>query len=269
MLVKLIAFVFLLVFLTWARKASPAGDKQGSSLCGPVPTDSDNDLLKVATFNIQTGKSNSGQRDVNASAVVLQEVDLAGVQEVYAPSLLNLLGLGKQQTQALADRGGFSWLFNATRRRWLREHRGNAILSRLPVLKWHTKMLPDQSGKSYRNMTVAEFQWQGRSFHFINTHLHTRQGRAEQFEIVMQEFAKYPCAILVGDFNSNIAMPEVTRALKDIAITDAIEGAGLDLNNANRIDWIFTKGFSVNSGRVIEKGVSDHPYYEVSLRFEP
>jgi len=268
MLYKLLVFLLLFAVLAWARKASPAGNKRGVSFNGTPSNISANDLLKVATFNIQTGKSNEGVRDINASAQVLQNVDLAGIQEVYAPSLLNLLGIGKQQAQVLADQGNFSWLFNATRRRWLREHRGNAILNRLPSLSWHTEMLPDQSGKSYRNMTVTELEWQGRSFYFINTHLHTRKGRIEQFEVVMKEFAKYPRAILVGDFNSDITTNEVTKTLKDIEITDAIEAAGLDLNNRNRIDWIFTKGFSIDSGEMLSKGVSDHPFYAVNLRYK-
>ena len=268
MLFKLLVFLLLFTVLAWARKASPAGNKQGVSFNGTPSDTSEKDLLTVATFNIQTGKSNEGVRDIHASAHVLQNVDLAGVQEVYAPSLLNLLGIGKQQTQVLADQGNFNWLFNATRRRWLKEHRGNAILNRLPALNWHTQMLPDQSGKSYRNMTVTELEWQGRHFHFINTHLHTRKGRAEQFELVMHEFAKYPCAILVGDFNSDITTQEIAEALKDIEITDAIEAAGLDLNNSNRIDWIFTKGFSVHSGEMLPKGVSDHPFYAVNLLYK-
>jgi endonuclease/exonuclease/phosphatase family metal-dependent hydrolase len=84
---------------------------------------------------------------------------------------------------------------------------------------------------------------------------------------VLQEFAKYPRAILLGDFNSRANMPSLANALKDIEITDAISSAGLDLENADRIDWILTKGFNVETGEMLEKGVSDHPYYQVSLSY--
>ena len=115
-------------------------------------------------------------------------------------------------------------------------------------------------------MTIATIEWQGDSFHFINTHLHTRAGREEQLNEVLQEFAKYPRAILLGDFNSRASTPALAHALKDIEITDAISAANLDLDNPERIDWILTKGFSVEGGKFQEKGVSDHPYYQVNLR---
>lgn len=273
MLFKILLIALLAGGLAWARNATPAHNKRGTGLLssesqGAKTASEAADHIKVATFNIQTGKSNEGKRNLLASADVLKDVDLAGVQEVYAPTLSNLLGLGAPQTQVLAKHGGFSWLFCATRRRWLREHRGNAILSKLKVHDWRIEMLPDQSGKSYRNMTIAEVEWQGQRFHFINTHLHTRHGRAEQLQVVLEEFAKYPRAILLGDFNSKRAMPELSNALKDIDISDAIEMAGLDTDNPDRIDWILTKGFIVEQGHMLEKGVSDHPYYEVTLSYK-
>ncbi len=268
MIFKLLVIFVIVGVIAWARKATPAGDKQGSSLIGAVSDEHQPEELTVATFNVQTGKSNEGRRDILASAEVLKDVDLAGVQEVYAPNLMNWLGLGRSQTQTLAEYGAFSWLFCATRRRYFREHRGNALLSKLVVTNWQTLMLPDRSGKSFRNMTIAEVQWQGSHFHFINTHLHTKQGREEQLEIVLQEFAKYPRAILLGDFNSKSETKALSNALKDVEISDAVTLAGLDLQNPDRIDWILTKGFNVNSGKMLVKGVSDHPYYQVSLSYK-
>ena len=267
MIAKLLLAALIIAFLAWARKATPAGNKLGKTMNDPVSSEYSPAELRVASFNIQTGKNNEGKRNIQASAEVLKDVDLAGIQEVYAPSILNLLGLGAQQSEALAKHGGFSWLFCATRRRWLREHRGNAILSKLKVHDWRIEMLPDQSGKSYRNMTIAEVEWQGQRLHFINTHLHTKKGKAEQLEVVLREFSKYPRAILLGDFNSNRGMPELDNALKDIEISDAIAMAGLDIDNNDRIDWILTKGFQIEKGRMLEKGVSDHPYYEVALSY--
>ena len=128
-------------------------------------------------------------------------------------------------------------------------------------------MLPDYSGKSFRNMTIARFRWQQQSFYFINTHLHTREGREQQLEAVLREFAKHPKVILLGDFNSRADTPALTNLLKDELVVDAIAAAGLDRNNVDRIDWILTKGFKVETGEMLEKGVSDHPYYQVSLSY--
>jgi len=265
MLSQLILVALGIALALFARKSRPAHDQIGRSLNNQGAAKQSPDLLNVATYNIQTGKSLQGKRNLSRSAEVLKRCHVAGVQEVYAPKLLNLTGIGRGQASRLASVGSFAWLFCPTRRRWLREHRGNLLLSKIPAVGWAIKMLPDQSGRSYRNMLIAEMQWQGQTFHFINTHLHTRQGREEQLDVVLREFAKYPRAILLGDFNSRIDSPMIASALKNVEISDAITLAGLDLDNPDRIDWILTKGFNVHGGEFMGKGVSDHPYYQVSL----
>jgi len=265
---RLLFIILVIGAIALARKSKPAGDKLGHELIGLPLLDNEPTQLKVATFNIQTGKDLNGRRNLLASAEVMAKADIVGVQEVYAPTFANTLGIGLSQTEKLAKFGKFGWLFCATRRRWLKEHRGNAVLSRVPVTNWRVEMLPDQSNKSYRNMTVAEVNWQGQTFHFINTHLHTRQGRERQLNIVLQEFAKYERVILLGDFNSRASSAALDNALKDIEITDAIATANLDLDNPERIDWILTKGFNVETGEMVDKGVSDHPYYQVTLSYK-
>ena len=260
---KFIILALAIAFVLIARKAKPASEKAGAGLVGSVEPTYQPELLTVATYNIQTGKSNEGKRNLIASANVIEQADLVGIQEVYGVGFDGLFNKG--QTERLADYGKFSYLFSATRRRWFREHRGNAILSRLVISNWKVINLPDTSGKSFRNMTIAEVNWQGKTFHFINTHLHTRGGREDQLEIVLQEFAKYPRAIIVGDFNSHQDSKALSNALKNIEITDAVAVAGL--HHSDRIDWILSKGFNVESGEIQEKGVSDHPYYQVSLRY--
>jgi len=264
-MLKLIFILVVVAIVVVARKAKPAEEKSGHGFEGLLDASYQPEFLKVASYNIQTGKSDQGKRDLMASAKVLSGVDLAGIQEVYGVGFDGLFS--PNQAERLANHGKFSWLFSATRMRWFREHRGNAILSKLPVNDWRVEMLPDTSGKSFRNMTIAEVSWQGRQFHFINTHLHTRGGREDQLEIVLQEFAKYPTAILLGDFNSRADASALSNAIKDIEIIDAVAIAGLDTENSDRIDWILTKGFKVESGEMLGKGVSDHPYYQVNLSY--
>ncbi len=270
---KIVVIILVIALIVFTRRSRPAGSKAGTSLLSQPTQTQEPEVLKVATYNIQTGKRLDGKRDLLASAQVMAQADLIGVQEVYAPGFDGLSGfeLGADmlsgQTERLASHGKFGWLFSATARRWFREHRGNAILSRLPVSDWRVETLPDTSGKSFRNMTIARVHWQGESFHFINTHLHTRGGREDQLRLVLEEFGRYPRAILLGDFNSRANTKALAEAIKDIQITDAISVAGLDLENPDRIDWILTKGFKVGTGKIVEKGVSDHPYYQVSLSY--
>lgn len=264
---SLLLFITIAGFFLIARKAQPAPNRSGGALNTVTSAAAQPEQLCVASFNIQTGKSLEGKRDISRSANVLAQADLAGVQEVYAATWLNRLGLGHSQAQALSAGSGAEVLFCATRRRWFREHRGNALLSKLAILSWRTEMLPDQSGKSYRNMTVAKVSWQEQSFHFINTHLHTRQGRELQLQAVLQEFTSHSRAILVGDFNTTANDPILAAALEQPDVCDAIAELGLDDKESQRIDWILTKGFKAIDGHMLEKGVSDHPYYQVNLQY--
>ena len=266
--------IVLMALILVARIATPTKEKQGTGFnsnslrAETPPGDSmSNEVLTVATYNVQTGKSLNGVRDINKSAELIQTADVVGIQEVYAPSWLNLIGLGKPQTLALAQ-DKFDWLFSATRRRWLREHRGNALLSKFTVNNRKTINLPNKSRKAFRNMAVAEISWQNQTIHIINTHLHTGRGREQQLARVIEEFNKHQKVILMGDFNTKIDDQQLQAFIAQTNIKDAILEAGLDLGNANRIDWIITKGFSVLNGKFEPKGASDHPYYQVSLKLE-
>lgn len=258
-------FIFLAIFI-FARHATPAKNREGTFVNISHVAQQSN-ILRVASFNIQTGKSLEGKRDISRSAALLAGADLAGVQEVYAASWLNKLGIAHSQIDHLVKGSKLAGVFSATRRRWFRDHRGNAILSGLAIESWHSRMLPDQSGKNFRNMTIAKIHWQGDYFHFINTHLHTGVGRAEQLDAVMAEFEKYPRAILTGDFNCSGDSEELKPYLANKGIQDTINLAGLDKGEERRIDWILSKGFCVLDGKMIEAGVSDHPFYQVSLRY--
>lgn len=261
-----VVLVLLIALILLARAVHPGKDKQGDSFSGKLVSGAEPAQLSIATFNIQTGKSLAGKRDINNAAEALRGVDLAAVQEVYAAGWMNKLGWGKSQSQSLANVGGFSHLFAATRYRWGREQRGNTTLSKRPVTAWRIQMLPDKSRKSPRNMTITEVLWQGAPVILINTHLHTGRGRTEQLETVLTEFMRHPRVILAGDFNTKADQPPLAQILDDPSVTDAIDAAGLHAAGSDRIDWILTRGFQVVGGREMPEGLSDHPYYEVSLQ---
>ena len=260
--------VLALIVFAYARRALPADEASGQNFTGAQPLVTSGDVLKIASFNIQTGKSNDGKRDIQRSAQTIAAVDFAGVQEVYAPTWLNRFGMGLSQSEALAKAGAFNFSFNPTRKRWFRDHRGNAMFSRLPVNAWYSKMLPDWSNKSFRNFTVAKTEWNNTEFAIINTHLHTKVGKEQQLELVVQEFDKHPRAILMGDFNTRRDSPVLAALLARDDTSDAIGELALDPLEGDRIDWIITKGFKAVGGQFLPKGVSDHPYYEVHLQID-
>jgi len=261
----LIILIAAAVFFAVARKPRSATDQAGNGFHAALNSNEHKTTLTIASYNIQTGKSFAGIRDISKSAAVISHADIVGVQEVYAKGWLNRFGMGTPQSETLAKAGPFEYLFSPTRTRWFREDRGNLILSKLPAQDWKIKMLPDQSGKSYRNMTIANFLWQGQTITIINTHLHTGVGREEQLAVVLTEFEKYSRAILLGDFNTTRDSKLLQRLFEDDLVVDAVAVAGLNHNANSRIDWILTKGFDIQSGEFLEKGVSDHPYYEVTI----
>jgi len=226
-----ISLAILLAFYAWARKARAAKDQKGNSLNGSEQQRAIEQTIKIATYNVQTGKSLQGKRDISKSAAVIENADIVGIQEVYAPTWLNKFGIGVPQTQSLA-------------------------------------MLPDWSGKSYRNYTVAKFALGDANTELVvlNTHLHTKQGRLEQLEIVLKEFQSYPCSLLMGDFNTKADEPVLREFIAQGKGSDLIAQARLD--HPGRIDWILGRGLAAVDGVFVDKGVSDHPFYQVEVKIK-
>ena len=259
----------IIIFLVIARKPRPVADRNGNSFNNSsiLTKETDKQQLIVATYNVQTGKNLQGQRNIHRAAEVVKEVDIVGIQEVYAKSWMNRFGLGICQTQALSVPGVFTWLFSPTRLRWFRENRGNAILSKLPVKSWQTIALPDQTGIRFRNLTTINFEFNKCDCYFINTHLHTRQGKTEQLKVALREFDNYQTAILVGDFNLSLEHPELQKYLAKSDAVDVIS-TSKTISNEERIDWIITPGWKVINVTQVDKGISDHPYYQATLELK-
>jgi len=266
MFYALIIIVFLISFYFIAYKARSASNQQGNKINPPksgFAVHQSNEIV-IGTYNIQTGKNSQGKRDISRSANLIENADIVGIQEVYAATWLGR----KNQAQQLAELGDFGWLFAATRRRWLREHRGNALLSKLPVKRWTIEMLPDHTGKQFRNLTTAFIDFNGQEIAILVTHLHTKQGRTEQLQIVLEKFQQYNTAILLGDFNTNSENSLIKTFLSKSKHLDAFALAMPNMDLKDRIDWILTKGFKVGVGNYVAIGVSDHPYYQVHLSLE-
>ena len=255
------SLLLLLCLFACAYKATAQGASAGEHINPPAKWKSTKTVFTIGTYNIQTGKSLDGKRNISKSAEVIKNTDIAGLQELYAASWLGQ----KSHAQILAEHGAFGWLYAATRRRWFREHRGNALLSKFEVSEWYIEPLADFSGKSFRNLITAKIIINKQPVWILNTHLHTKQGRDIQLRTVLQRFAQYPRAILVGDFNTKSDDQQLKQLLKDKKVKDAISLALPDIDHSQRIDWILTKGFEIKKGFFQEKGVSDHPYYSVEL----
>ena len=107
---KILIFVLVIALIIVARRPQSAVDKSGVSLLSQPQKTEQPDVLKVASYNIQTGKGLDGKRNLIASAQVMAAADLVGVQEVYAAGFDGFLGMNSGQTERLAKVGKFAWL---------------------------------------------------------------------------------------------------------------------------------------------------------------
>jgi endonuclease/exonuclease/phosphatase family metal-dependent hydrolase len=256
-----------LAILLWGMYPRPVEAAEGrgadeSHLSGPVRAAS---TLRVATFNMHGGKGRDGRRDLERVARDLENTDIAALQEVHdswrAPRQLDQVAARLQRVALAAP----------TRRRWFRNHRCNALLSRHVVGRWSRMPLPGHPAQRfhYRNLTVARIELP-RPLWVLFTHLNRKEGKEEQLEQVMREFLKYSPAVLMGDLNMSRSEPALLEYLARADVTDAL-GEVLDDDDPGRIDWILCRGVAPLRAGVIDSGASDHPLYwcDIEIPDEP
>ncbi len=252
--------VLALALLGAAYVAHPAPAAFGSAVNPPSAwlKDAPPEFV-IGTFNIHGGRGLDGIRDLQRCAVELRNADIAALQEVHADTWF-----GRPcQADSIAASLNIGWLFAPTRRRWFRDYRGNALLTRFPVTEWQSEPLVDISGHSFRILTVARLQVGGRELWVLFTHLHPRLATAQQLRTVISRFRNYNPAVLIGDLNTTRGDQQLRALLAEDGVTDALGSALGDKDRADRIDWIITRGLEINGGGWIAAGASDHPYYWV------
>lgn len=215
--------------------------------------------IRLATYNIHGAKGTDGVRDLGRIAGVIGRADVVALQEVRA-------GWRDNQAGRLGRRLECGWLFTPTLRRWFRDYRGNALLTRFPVGSWSTEPLPNLRGRRFRACTVCALPWRGATLSILFTHLHTREGRGEQLEMVIDRFLGLPPpAVLLGDLNTRRDDPRLGALLGADGVEDALTEVLGELDPPYRVDWIVTKGLRAADGGVAAEGASDHPYFWVEV----
>ncbi len=257
-LLLVLGFALIVALTWWAGLPRPKPAARGGGIHPPRRwREDDAESLVVATYNIHGGKGVDGRRDLARAAKMLRDADVAALQEVRA-------GAGGDQAAAIARVNNKGWLFAPTLTRWFRDVRGNALISAFPAAEWRREPLVNIAGRRYRNLAIVRLRVGRRDLWVLFTHLHTRAGRTEQLRAVLARFAQYEPAILLGDLNTTRADPQLAAALKDGAV-DALRETLGDEDRDDRVDWIITRGVTIDTGGVRDVGVSDHPYYWVRV----
>lgn len=252
--------------LVWhASLRIPCGPAEGTSLAQPEFTrPATGETLRMATYNIHGGKGLDGVRDLGRIAEGLREMDVVGLQEAHGPFFLpkpdNAEELGRELR--------LGWLFAPSVRQWHHYDYGNGLLSRAAVKHWRRVPLERTTGNSYHNYLEAEVEHRGQTLHLIVTHIHRRDDRERQLQLrtVIERFLELPApAVLMGDLNTRASDPQLAELLARPDVRDVLSGREVQ---AERIDWILTRGLRTCSAGTTEVGPSDHPMVWAEVEVE-
>lgn len=227
--------------------------------------------FRVSTYNICRGKGLDGVRNIARTASVLRNNDIVGVNEVAGASIFGT----PNQAQQLGKLLNMGWLFAPNQTRWFTPYFGNALLSRFNVEEWFCTQLVwsvklrrhELKSHSNRNLISARYKLDGHNVYVLITHLDRGTIQPAQLHYVLSKFLQHKYAILMGDFNTSIANPQLIKLFKDPSNVNAIKVALGRSDNNRRVDWIITRGFKVLGGGEHPVGISDHPNYWVELSF--
>lgn len=228
-----------------------------------APTMSPPATLKLASFNIHSGKGTDGVRNLSRTADLLNDVDFAGLYEVRALSDANQ----PNQAAVLAALQQANWLFAATERQWWADHFGNGLMYRIPVPTAVRIPLVNTRGKAFRNAILSRVELKDAVVQIIAVHIDRENDRRHQLQTVIELFLglQEPC-LMMGDLNTTLVDPLLSdlhaRPGVHSPLHDAQQSSRLDGN----IDWIFTRGLSTISASLVENTASDHPCLRVELQ---
>lgn len=262
-----VAAALVLGLVVWhGSRRLPASADSGNALNSRTQPSADERAsrrLRLATYNIHSGRGFDGRTDLARIAANLEGLDFVGLNEVRGGWLRQ-----PDQAEQLASAVGTDWLFAPTEWRWWHNDFGNGVLSRIPVSSWQRIPLPARASRACRNAVLLRSQISGRPLNLLVTHVEDSQPRADasQLQAVVDLFmALEPPAVLLGDLNADRNQPQLQRLLRAAGVVDALEGLPA---GKRRIDWIIVRGLECVARGMQPAGASDHPQYwaEVELK---
>jgi endonuclease/exonuclease/phosphatase family metal-dependent hydrolase len=248
--------------------------------CATVPTTGR--PLRLVTFNIWHDREDWAARlPLIVRTLRAADADVIALQEVLEDAAT---GLSNQADTIAAALGGYDVRFTSTDAEGAPRRYGNALLSRLPILRAASRKLEPLD--DWRTALRVRVDFDGRPIDVVNTHFHhTAEGaaiRARQAADLLAWIGQGDVPLVVmGDFNAPLedaglsglaASPRFVSALRPGAAETTLNvGEG---HTPRVIDHIFVQrdAFEVLSARVTGvdavDGVwpSDHFAVEASVR---
>src|SRR4051812_5320445 len=259
----LIPLLLLAGVLLWGYVPTPTGPMAGTVLSGNAIRATTRPTLRVATFNIHSGKNVAGQFSLQKTAGVLQGFDLIALNEVRGKNLLT----DEDQAQVLGEKLHMQWLFAPSENRWWHEDFGNGVLCTVSVLDWRRVPLVGSFGRGKRNILVMQLKFQGKTVNVLITHIDRGADHKKQLAAVLDEFMRVSePAVLMGDLNGEAGNPSIAAFLKAPGVKDAVGSVMGNRAPADRIDWIFIRGLEAINAGVDDNDASDHPMVWAELK---
>ncbi|GAA1506366.1 endonuclease/exonuclease/phosphatase family protein [Nocardioides humi] len=233
--------------------------------------------LTVLTFNIHfgTGHDGSVQLDRIAEEIRAWEPDVVLLQEVDKgrPVSGNL-----HQAEVLGTLTGLHHVYGGNSRNTGAGPRGNAILTRFPILDSGNTHLPMAGGRELRGLLHARIDVGGVPVSVYATHFdhRSRQARKVAAKTVVRLLAADPLPkVLGGDLNTGPDSRAV-RILRRSGLGDAWavgkgKGATVPAHRpGSRIDFILHDGwFTPLQAEVLFSAVSDHRPVWTRMQLQP
>lgn len=232
------------------------------------------DELRVLTYNIHHAEGTDGKLDVGRIGSIIRSVDpdLVLLQEVDR----NVSRSGStDQLSELAESTGLEFVFGGNLDLQGGQY-GNAVLSRLPIIKSRNTSLPVLDGGEQRGLLTTQVSFMGRPLTVMATHLDHRRNDEERLasvEVINDLALKHENKpmILGGDINAT----RDTRVLESLRSKWTLAGP---LNKTipaaipnRQIDYVLfrpTDAWQVVDSRVLDAPVaSDHRPLLAVLRF--
>lgn len=257
---KRLAFVsagLLIGLVLWNGADRRPADATKPLARGPasLPGQRPPETLKLASFNIHSGKGRDGKTALSRTVAFMDESDFVGIYEVRSTPF----STQPNQAAVLGTSLKSYWLFAPTEKQWWHEHFGNGIVHRYGLPDVVRIPLDNTRGKAYRNAMLWTVELQGGRVRVLSTHIDRTDDREHQLRTVIGLFhALQPPCVLMGDLNTVAADPQLDVLRKTDGVISPLHDQIPDLPPSN-IDWIFTRGLKTLSAERIENDASDHP----------
>ncbi|HEV8377976.1 MAG TPA: endonuclease/exonuclease/phosphatase family protein [Tepidisphaeraceae bacterium] len=247
----------------WGYLPTPTGPAAGTVLYGTAIRSTTQPTLRVATYNIHSGRNTAGDLNLAKTAAVLKGFDLVALNEVRGKGILG----EHDQARLLGEKLNMQWLFAPTENQWWHESFGNGVLSAVSAIDWRRVPLAGSFGRGKRNLVCVRVTLQGKVVNVLITHIDRGNDHKRQLRAVLEEFVNVSePAVLMGDLNGDASDPYVMPILQARGVKDAVGSRMGARAPADRIDWIFTRGLETVSAGVEKNDASDHPMVWAELK---